>query len=317
MTLTLSSPSGTARRSRARPVRTPSHGARPAGRRARDACVSGGALASYTSPDGTRREVVANAGADGSVLVIDRDAATLADRRLVAHLADDEPAGNARLVCADYLKLAPLGRGRCRELTSEDLQQAPPADEPGLPPDADGCGWDAQLIDAAGARYGLELVRKGRSVAQLRWYRRPSNGGSRAVCLREVVAGLESYEPVCAITRAGLARFGVDPSASITVLRAELRRVLDSPIVLNATLRRIALDTMRRQGLSMSEVAKRCGRMKIDAKGYRSGETSWLARRLGILPEAGRSTPTPWIHSDVLALIARSGLGLSPREVEA
>jgi len=26
--------------------------------------------------------------------------------------------------------------------------------------------------------------------------------------------------------------------------------------------------------------------------------------------------PTPWVHSDVLALIARRGLGLSPREVE-
>ena len=57
--------------------------------------------------------------------------------------------------------------------------------------------------------------------------------------------------------------------------------------------------------------------MKRDACGNESGETSWLARRLGLLPEGGKERPTPWIHSDVLALIARRGLGLSPREVEA
>jgi hypothetical protein len=35
-----------------------------------------------------------------------------------------------------------------------------------------------------------------------------------------------------------------------------------------------------------------------------------------MLPEGGRRTPTPWVSSDVLALIAREGLGLAPREVE-
>jgi len=66
----------------------------------------------------------------------------------------------------------------------------------------------------------------------------------------------------------------------------------------------------------MSEIAIRCGRLKRDRKGNESGETSWLARRLGLLPEGGQSTTTPWIHSDVLALITRRGLGISPREVE-
>ncbi len=61
----------------------------------------------------------------------------------------------------------------------------------------------------------------------------------------------------------------------------------------------------------------RCGRLKHDAAGNCSGETSWLARRLGMMPEGGREQPTPWVHSDVLALIARDGLGLSPREVES
>ena len=73
---------------------------------------------------------------------------------------------------------------------------------------------------------------------------------------------------------------------------------------------------LEREELSMSEIALRCGRVKRDSKGNESGETSWLARRLGLLPDGGASAPTPWIHSDVLALIARQGLGLSPREVE-
>jgi len=66
----------------------------------------------------------------------------------------------------------------------------------------------------------------------------------------------------------------------------------------------------------MSEIAIRCGRVKRDRQGNESGETSWLARRLGLLPEGGQRIPTPWVHSDVLGLIARRGLGLSPREVE-
>ena len=69
--------------------------------------------------------------------------------------------------------------------------------------------------------------------------------------------------------------------------------------------------------LSMSEIAIRCGRTKRDRKGNQSGDTSWLARRVGLLPDAGQSTPTPWVHSDVLGLIARQGLDISPLEVEA
>jgi len=66
----------------------------------------------------------------------------------------------------------------------------------------------------------------------------------------------------------------------------------------------------------MSQIAIRCRRIKRDARGNESGETSWLARRVGIMPEAGAQAPTPWIHSDVLALIARDGLGITPGEVE-
>ena len=63
----------------------------------------------------------------------------------------------------------------------------------------------------------------------------------------------------------------------------------------------------------MSEIRIRCGRTKDAGQ---SGDTSWLARRIGRLPEAGKTQPTPWVHSDTLALIARDGLGVSPREVE-
>jgi hypothetical protein len=89
-----------------------------------------------------------------------------------------------------------------------------------------------------------------------------------------------------------------------------------SQIVLNRGLREAVLAAAAAQGLSMSEIAARCGRVKYDSRGKESGETSWLARRLGIVPEGRENAPTPWIHSDVLALIARSGLGISPREVE-
>ena len=81
-------------------------------------------------------------------------------------------------------------------------------------------------------------------------------------------------------------------------------------------LREATLVRIEHGELSMSGIAIRCGRTKRDLAGNESGETSWLGRRLGLLPEGGKSEPTPWIHSDVLALIARRGVGLSPREVE-
>ena len=103
---------------------------------------------------------------------------------------------------------------------------------------------------------------------------------------------------------------------STAVLRAELVRVQHSPIVLNRGLREAVLAVVSRGELSMSEIAIRCGRVKRDRRGNESGETSWLARRLGLQPEGGHIAPTPWVHSEVLALVARRGLGIAPREVE-
>jgi hypothetical protein len=131
------------------------------------------------------------------------------------------------------------------------------------------------------------------------------------------VGALQEYAPAFAISGRALGARARPAEVSSTVLRLELARVQESPIVLNRRLREVVLATVAASELSMSAIAIRCGRIKRDARGNMSGETSWLGRRLGLLPEGGQSTPTPWIHSDVLGLIARSGLGLSPLEVEA
>ncbi|HEV3319221.1 MAG TPA: hypothetical protein VG053_05745 [Solirubrobacteraceae bacterium] len=253
------------------------------------------------------------------MLVVDRDALTLADRRLVAHLATDEPAGNAALVCAHYLRDA--HRGRCRRVTAEDLIGKPFPDE-----DEESRRF-ARETDLVGRRgdaeedvvYRLELARTDTATLELRWRRHSRRGGPtapRTVSLREAIGALESYEPMCGLTRRALTGYRDDANVSTAVLRGELERLRESPIVLNRKLRQTLLAAIERHGLSLSEIAIRCGRVKRDSKGNTSGETSWLARRVGILPESGASRPTPWVHSDVLALIARNGLGISPREVE-
>jgi hypothetical protein len=154
------------------------------------------------------------------------------------------------------------------------------------------------------------------SIPELRWSRTAGAGPPVVVSLRSAIALTESYEPFCRHTRQALSRHAEDPSVSSTTLRTELTRVLRSPIVLNRGLREAVLEKVGRGETTMSEIAIRCGRLKRDARGNRSGETSWLARRIGLLPEGGQRAPTPWVHTDVLALIARDGLGIAPREVE-
>lgn len=272
-------------------------------------------LARYTDRQGCRREIVAQAAMAGSVLVVDRRTASHADGRLVAHLGADEPAQNAALICEHYLQQARIGCCRCRRLTPEDSLTRPFADDHDVRSPG---GSDAPLLDRAGGCYRLELLRTGMSIPELRWrHHLPEpRAEPRPVSVREVIACLEDYEPVRTMTITALAQCRGETNVSSTVLRAEMERVNSSPIVLNRGLRMVALATIEHQGLSLSEIAIRCGRVKRDRRGNKSGETSWLARRLGILPEGGRNAPTPWIHSDVLALIAREGLGVSPREVE-
>ncbi len=289
--------------SRPRPGRTGDHGAQ---------ADRGPVLGRYADRAGRPREIVARPGHAGSVLVVDRDATTLGDRRLVAHLGADEPRANAELVCRHYLGDRD-GRG-CRRVAADDLRRAPLAEDE---PRGD-CEYDPP-VDQTGCGYRLEPLVSGLSIPELRWRRHPPHTAvaePEPVSLREVVACLESYRPARDLTVAALARGRDDPDVSVAVLGAELRRLDASRIVLNRGLRQAVLGAVQSQGLSMSEIAIRCGRVKYDARGNASGETSWLARRVGVSPEGGESVPTPWIHSDVLALIARRGLGISPREVE-
>lgn len=281
----------------------------PSARRAREA------LGRYIDPQGRARELVCHPGAAGSTLVIDRLAGAATDPRLVAHLAADEPAENARIACSLYLADLP-GRG-CRRLCAEDLRTAPFVTAQRRPAsDANALAETAEVMDEHGCNYNLQTTRSGTSTRELRWHRHPPQGVAgrpELVSVRQVIGSVQSYEPVRTLTAQALAS---DGGVSVTTLRAELHRVHVSPIVLNKGLREAVLAAVNEHGLSMSEIAMRCGRVKLDARGGESGETSWLARRIGILPEGGKSTPTPWVSSDVLALIARNGLGISPREVE-
>jgi hypothetical protein len=176
-----------------------------------------------------------------------------------------------------------------------------------------------EVCDSHGNVYRLDLAAEGIAVPDLRWHLLPTGGApeqSRTVSLRDVVAALESYQPVCALTARALAEHHEDARVATVTLRHELERLRRSPIVLNRKLRGAVLAVIEAQEISLSEITIRCGRYKRDERGRVQGDTSWLARRIGLRPESGRSVPTPWVHSDVLALIAREGLGISPREVE-
>ncbi len=301
-----------------RPRRRPSPASRA--RRKRSAAHDRRRLDSYHDWRGRPREIVALAGAGNSVLVLDRDAVTLGDRRLLAHLAEDEPSENAALVSQCFLSQARRARCSCRPLNAADLRAIPFAEDPEtVDAQAELTGEETQH-DALGRRYRIECLSGAMSIPELRWCRRcpdEPDGGREPLSVRETVACLERYEPVLSLTRRAVASNREKDEVSITVLSAELVRMRESPIVLNRALRATVVNAVERGGQSMSEIAMRCGRIKRDSAGNASGETSWLARRLGLLPEGGRRKPTPWIHSDVLALIARDGLGLSPREVEA
>ena len=288
----------------------------PSAQRAREV------LGRYIDPQSRARELVCRPGAGGSTLVIDRLAGAPTDQRLVAHLAADEPAENARIVCSLYLGDA-QGRG-CRRLSAEDLRRAPFAtSQTRVASEANDLAEPrrAEVIDEHGCRYSLQATRRRSSIPELRWHRHPPQGvaGRRElelVSVRQVIGSVQSYEPVRTLTAHALASDGGEGGVSVAALRAELHRVYASPIVLNRGLREAVLAAVNEHGLSMSEIAIRCGRVKLDARGGESGETSWLARRIGMLPEGGKNTPTPWVSSDVLARIARNGLGISPREVE-
>jgi len=268
-------------------------------------------LGRYTEGDaGAMREIARLPIADGSALVVDRLSGTHGDPRLLARLAADEPGENAQILCALYL--ADESRGRCRPVTGADFDAAPT-------PEAPETCIERELRDHDAFLYRVRRVASDGRFPELRWTRSvlaDQAERSETVPLREVVARFEDYEPARSITATALAAHRTDRTVSTYGLKAELVRLAESPIVLNRRLREAVQSRLARGDLTMSEIAIRCGRCKDDSRGNTSGETSWLARRIGQAPEAGRREPTPWISSDVLALIARDGLGLSPREVE-
>ncbi len=268
----------------------------------------GRVLRSYRGENGSRRELLTRPGARGSLLVIDRDAAPGRDERLIAHLGADEPAGNALLAALSYLAADPSSRA-CRALHARDAHRDP-FPEPRLPTSP-----RAPEVVCTEATFRLLPIPAGMSIPALRWTRAGSAAPAAPVSLRDAIATAECYEPFRELTRAAIARHDGDPGISTCTLRAELARVLDSRIVLNRGLREAVLERLDAGEESLSEIAIRCGRVKRDSRGT-TGETSWLARRIGLLPEGGQPQPTRWVHSDVLALIARDGLGIAPREVE-
>jgi hypothetical protein len=260
----------------------------------------------YLALDG-ERELVLLAGIAGSRLLVDRRDGDGGDARLLAHLSADEPDANARFVCCEFL------RDPCRT-----ARRLAPSD---FLVEADGAGHEppvtegpAVLVDVRGFRYALRAG----PTRELRWEREMPDPGAvaRRLSARAVIGALEDYEPVCGLTRDAVVRHRDDRRVSVSALAIELRRIETSPIVLNRRLREAVLDAVRQRGISLSAIAMACGRIKRDRRGNGSGETSWLARRVGLLPSEAGGRPNPWVHSDTLALIAREGLGLAPRDVE-
>ncbi len=221
------------------------------------------------------------------------------DRRLVAHLLADEPAGNALLVARQYTTDP---RRRARAVSDLDWVIAPEPEPIAL--DA-----ERELTDAAGTRYRLTLT----THDGVRWTRR-GVGEDRAapIALRAVIGALQDYEPARCMTRAALAT----PEQTAR-LAFELDDLAHSPRVLNRRLRERVLMRVARGEDTLSHIALRCGRRKMrsDFAGH-VGDTAWLRRRIGDAPEAGKTRPCAWIHHELLGRIARDGLGVDPHEVE-
>ncbi len=186
-------------------------------------------LERFRDERGRAREIVSRRGARGSVLVIDCDPLDTSDARLVAHLSADEPTANARIVCGSYLAAEPESR-RCRALDPLDELDAPIGAVLGRGPGV--LARESPEVRGPTGAYRLRGVPCAMSIPSLRWTISPPGVSSAplVVSLREAIGALESYEPFREITRAALTRHEDDPAISTTTLRAELGRVLDSPM---------------------------------------------------------------------------------------
>ena len=240
-------------------------------------------LGEYVALDGAQpREILGLPRPDGSVLVVDCLPGTRADARLLARLAPEEPSENARIVCEMYL--ADESRGRCRHLTGQDFGPASRADPVSS---FDRACRRCRCSGTTRLPHSIANDSSGSSFPELCWTRCATSSEDAPfdiVTLRDVIAGLEDYEPARAVTVAALTRHEEDELVSTCRLAGELERVTFSPIVLNRGLREAVERKLASAELTMSEIAMRCGRTKRDRRGTLSGETSWLARRIGALP---------------------------------
>ncbi len=154
------------------------------------------------------------------MLVLDRDAATLCDRRLIAHLAADEPHENAELVCNHYLRGREGALVSARATRGSADLSAWPAKRIGMRHDLN--SQDALVTGRDGNRYRLSPVPGERCILQMRWCRAAAESDDRCwqqVSLREVVGAVESYEPMRTLTEQAIARHDKDHSVSVTRLR--------------------------------------------------------------------------------------------------
>ena len=241
-------------------------------------------LGRYTERDTeARREIAHLPIADGSVLVVDRLSGTHGDARLLARLAADEPDENAQILCALYLE--DESRGRCRPVTAADLDAAPTTETP------DACAV-RELRDDDGILYRVQTVAMDRRFPELRWTRSilalPAER-FETVRLREVIARFEDYEPARSITAHALATHRSDrtsqPAAWRPSSRGSLRARSSSTVGYAKPSSHVSPGAIDDERDRHSLRPRQAGPSR-----QTSGETSWLARRIG-LASGGRGGP--------------------------
>ena len=205
-------------------------------------------------------------GARATMLLVDRDALSGGDCRLLAHLGPDEPP-RQRGHRVRRLPPAPrAGTARCRRLTRRsDPRRGDPADAALGTPE----GRDAPALATRQPRQAPATGHVSASPA--RPARRTSScihrdGPHRRSCAGGAATPAARCTPSACATRSrrskatsrsapsSAAALAVKPRSvtgsataiSVTVLRAELKRVLASPIVLNRALREAVLEWLER-----------------------------------------------------------------------
>ena len=271
---------------------------------------SGRVLGCYQDADGAQRTILAIDGVEGDTLVVDQSEGAVSDVRLVDHILADEPVldpsiDNAALVAELYM----AEPSRCRALRLSDLRPQPA--------ELEALAFADVLSAPDGGRHRLDAGELDVEQRTLRWSAEDDRGRWRVASLRSVIGALDAYEPARSMTVAALAyHSGRATDVHVSTLAAELRSLDRGAFVLSRCLREAAQRAVARGEVSWSQLALRCGHTHAVHGGHQCGDTSWLKRRLGIMPDTSTGRTTPWIRSETLALIARA-LGVDPVSVEA